>query len=777
MNTDPGAKWLHRQSESTPGYDTISAATIILAHSCNNRKSYRPVTIELEGTLDRITYQSDDDGYTVGRLTPRGKRYQVTVVGKLLGVRPGETLLLNGDWQEHRDHGKQFLVNGYRTLMPGTIDGIKRYLGSGLIKGVGAATAQKITDTFGKYTLDVLDNAPERLAEVPGLGRKKAKLIAAAWQAQQRIKEVMILLQDFGLSASIAVRIYKQYGDDSLQVVREQPYRLADEVYGIGFLTADKIAAGLGIAADDPRRIGAGLRHALGTATEDGHCFLPANELIYRAATLLDVDQALVNACLADPLVAGEVEFVHAEPYAALPQALTPATIVYLKPLAMAETGVAAALNRLAREPSPMADFYRDARWPSVFAYLAERRDISLSPRQQDAVRTALCTKLSVLTGGPGTGKTTCLRALVMLLQARGYRPLLASPTGRAAKRLAEATGAEARTIHRLLEYAPGGGGQFRRNADWPLECDLLVIDEVSMLDILLANHLLKAIPPQAHVLLVGDADQLPSVGPGRLLSDLLASGAVTSVHLDTIFRQAAGSGIAAAAEKINAGALPQLSGQSDLFFFKAVEPEHCAELVVELVAERIPRRFGYDPRREIQVLAPTHKGAAGVANLNRLLQAALNPPHAVKPEKQFGSQTFRVGDRVIQQRNNYELDVYNGDIGVVQTIDQGEQLLSVRFEDGRDVAYDFAILDELTLAYALSVHKSQGGEYPVVVLPLLMQQRAMLQRNLLYTGITRAKRLAVLVGDRRALATAVAEQRAHERYSGLAERLGLKQR
>ncbi|NTU82174.1 MAG: ATP-dependent RecD-like DNA helicase [Chloroflexales bacterium] len=720
----------------------------------------------IEGTLERITYQSDDDGYMVGRLTPKGRGYQVTVVGKLVGVRPGETLLLEGEWQEHRDHGRQFAVATYRTLMPATIDGIRRYLGSGLIKGIGPATAKKITDTFGKYTLDVIEREPDRLAEVPGLGRKKVELIKAAWREQQRIKEVMLFLQDVGLPTGLAVRIYKQYGDAAIGVVRDEPYRLADEVYGIGFLTADKIAAALGITPDDPRRVAAGLRHTLGAATDDGHCYLPAAELVRKAAAILGVGEALVSEVLATPGLAGEIESELSSP------ALGSSSPVYLRPLAMAETGVAGAILRLLRAPSEMAGFYRQARWSQVFAHLAEKRAITLADRQQDAVRMALTEKVSILTGGPGTGKTMSLRTVVTLAQARGYSVLLTSPTGRAARRLSEATGAEAKTIHRLLEYAPGGGGSFRRNADWPLACDLLVVDEVSMLDVLLANQLLKAVPAHAHLLLVGDADQLPSVGPGRVLRDLLESGVVPSVHLDTIFRQAAGSGIAHNARRINQGVPPELQGLEDFFFFPAPDAEACAARVIELVAERIPARFGLDPRRDIQVLSPTHKGAAGVASLNRLLQEALNPSAADKPEKSYGASLFRLGDRVIQQRNNYELDVYNGDIGVVAAIDHVEQSLRVRFEDGREVAFDFAILDELALAYALSVHKSQGGEYPAVVLPLLMQHGGMLQRNLLYTAVTRARGLAVLAGDRRAIAAAVATESAQRRYTGLEARL-----
>jgi exodeoxyribonuclease V alpha subunit len=743
----------------------------------------------LEGTLERITFHSAEDGYTVARLMPHGKSYLVTIVGKLLGVRPGETLALEGEWQEHREHGRQFLVTSYRTLMPATIDGIKRYLGSGLIKGIGPATAKKITETFGKYTLEVLEREPDRLVEVPGLGRKKVELIKQAWREQQQIKEVMLFLQELGLPTGLAVKIYKQYGDEAMALVREQPYRLADEVYGIGFLTADQIASGLGIPHDDPRRIGAGLRYTLSQATEDGHCYLPADELISRAAALLGVTEVQAEAVLNDPVLAGEIEIVsnwlekatkssradtseRNELTHSATHPLTDSSSVYLKPLAMAEQGVASAIMRLMRAPSAISGFYRAANWPRVFDHLAERRAINLAERQQQAVQMALTEKVSVLTGGPGTGKTVSLRTVVDLLRVRGYKPLLASPTGRAAKRLAEATAAEASTIHRLLEYSPQNGPHFRRNAEWPLECDLLVIDEVSMLDILLANHLLKAVPLHAHVLLVGDADQLPSVGPGSVLRDLLRSGVVPSVHLDVIFRQAAGSGIALNARRINQGELPEFKDYDDFFFFGASEPERCAALTVELVVERIARRFGFDPRRDVQVLSPMHKGAAGVANLNRLLQEALNPPGQGKAERGYGSVVFRVGDRVLQQRNNYDLDVYNGDVGVVAAIDELEQSLTVRFDDDREVAYDWSQLDELTLAYALSVHKSQGGEYPVIVLPVLMQHYALLQRNLLYTAVTRARQLVVLVGDRKAVAVAVGNARVQERYTGLVERL-----
>ncbi|MCX7860234.1 MAG: ATP-dependent RecD-like DNA helicase [Chloroflexus sp.] len=720
---------------------------------------------QLDGILERITFQSESDGYTVAQLRPTGKRHTVTIVGKLLGVQPGEQLILEGEWRDHPTHGRQFSVQRYHSRLPATIDGIRRYLGSGLIKGVGPATAKRITETFGKYTLDVLEREPERLREVPGLGRKKAELIAEAWRAQQRIKDLMLLLQDLGLLTGVAVRIYKHYGDDALRVVQQEPYRLADEVDGVGFRTADAIAAGLGIARDDPRRIAAGLRFALGQASDDGHCYLPRRELVERAASLLTVTAEQVQAALAELLAAGQL-WRDTIVTAATPEQQP----IYLPPLAFAEIGVANAIRRLLAQRSALAAHYAPSRWELVFAHLAERRGIDLSPQQRDAVRTALTSPVMLLTGGPGTGKTTSLRALVLLLRARGYRPLLAAPTGRAARRLSEATGIEARTIHRLLEYGPDGS--FRRNAENPLDCDLLVIDEASMLDIVLANQLLKATPPGAHLVIVGDADQLPSVGPGRVLGDLIESGIVPRVHLDAIFRQAAGSGIAANARRINEGLLPVWGGHDDFYFFAAETPERCAELTVELVVERIPRRFGYDPRRDIQVLSPTHKGIAGVAALNAALQAALNPPRPGVAEYRSGATIFRVGDRVIQQRNDYDRDVYNGDTGEVIAINAEEQTVVVRFEDGRAIRYSGLDLDDLALAYALSVHKSQGSEYPVVVLPLLMQHQPLLQRNLLYTAVTRARRLVVIIGDRRAIAAAVAAAEVERRYTGLGVRL-----
>jgi exodeoxyribonuclease V alpha subunit len=716
----------------------------------------------LEAILERITYQSEQNGYTVARVTPRGKNYLVTVVGKLLGVQVGESLELEGRWVDHPEHGRQFEVERYRNILPATVEGIRRYLGSGLIKGVGPVTAKRIAETFGAYTLHVIDNEPQRLREVPGLGPKRVERIIRAWEEQQQIKAIMLFLQELQISPGLAVRIYKQYGEQSLSIVQTTPYRLADDVYGIGFLTADRIAEAMGIPHDSPQRIGAGLRYTLSQASDDGHCYLPWEALVAQGAKLLEVDERDVAATLEAIVITREV---HIESWDGQ-------RLVYLLPFARAERGVAERIHDLLRGPSAIAPFFREANWPRVFAFLAEKRGIELTAKQREAVQMALTNKVSVLTGGPGTGKTTSLRTVIMALEQRGEKFLLASPTGRAAKRLSEATGAPAMTIHRLLEFSPIGGSHFKHNDENPLDTAMVIVDEVSMLDILLANNLLKAIPRSAHLLLVGDADQLPSVGPGRVLRDCLESMAVPSVHLDEIFRQAAGSAIIDNAHRINAGEFPLTRDMADFFFFPRPEAEPCAELVVELVAERIPRRFGLDPTRDIQVLSPTHRGPAGVANLNTLLQAALNPPDRGRAEHRMGATTFRVGDRVLQLRNNYDLEVYNGDIGEVVTIDPVEQLLSVRYDGERDVAYDFGLLDELTLAYAISVHKAQGAEYPCVVVPMLTQHYTLLQRNLLYTAVTRARSLVVLLGDKRAIAIAVKNNRVEERYTGLARRL-----
>ncbi|MDQ5853283.1 MAG: ATP-dependent RecD-like DNA helicase, partial [Chloroflexota bacterium] len=710
------------------------------------------------------TFHNAETGYTVARVQPSGRRHLVTVVGKLVGVQVGEALRLEGEWTSHPEHGRQFAASAWQAVLPADAEGIRKYLGSGLIKGIGPVMAQRIVDTFSAETLRVIESHPQRLNEVPGVGRKKVDAIIRAWNEQQGIKALMTLLQGHGITPTLAVRIYRQYGEAAMSILEQSPYRLADEVYGVGFFTADQIAQQQGVRHDDAFRIGAGLRHVLSEAAADGHCYLPAEVLVERAVTLLEVDTALVEATLRNIDAAGEVQVEEVDGL----------RLIYLLPFYRAELGVANSIRAIQITPSAIAPIFKRLDWERVWDRLGHQHGQNPTEKQREAIRTALTTKLGVLTGGPGTGKTTTLRTVIDLLDAHRCRYVLASPTGRAAKRLSEATGAEAKTIHRLLEYSPVGDVRFKRNRDNPLDADMVVVDEASMLDIFLCNDLLKAVPPNAHVLFVGDVDQLPSVGPGNVLRDLIESWAVPAVHLDVIFRQAEGSGIISNAHCINAGELPRMEGLDDFFFFPRPDPEACAAMVVELVVERIPRRFGID-RRSIQVLSPTHRGPAGVQALNKALQAAINPPHPGRPERTWGDTTFRVGDRVMQVRNNYDLDVYNGDVGEITAVDREQQTLAVRYDElsgPRAVIYDWAFLDELQLAYATSIHKAQGAEYPVVVVPLLRQHTILLQRNLLYTAVTRAKQVVVLVGDRSAIKRAVDNNEVAVRYTGLQRRL-----
>ncbi|MBA3945156.1 MAG: ATP-dependent RecD-like DNA helicase [Herpetosiphonaceae bacterium] len=718
----------------------------------------------LTGSLERITFHNPDTGYTVARLQLPGKKQLVTVVGKFMGVQVGETLQLDGDWTAHPSHGRQFQANHWESVLPADIDGIRKYLGSGLIKGIGPVMAQRIVDVFGAETLQVIESRPRKLYEVPGIGRKRIDDIVQAWHEQRDIKALMALLQTYEITPVLAIRIYRAYGERALEVVQQTPYRLSDEIFGIDFESADQIAQTQGVRHDDPWRVGAGLRHVLTLALSDGHCYLPLEELVPRAAKLLQVGEERVRAVLAEIDVAGEIQLDEVD---GVP-------MIYLLPFYRAELGVANAIRAIQFTPSAIAQRFRNLDWQAEWQRIQQAQGIELTSKQQEAIKTVLTTKLCVLTGGPGTGKTQTTRTIIDLLNRQRCRYVLASPTGRAAKRLSEASGAEAKTIHRLLEYSPATESHFRRDRDNPLLADMVVIDEASMLDILLCNNLLKAVPPEAHVLFVGDADQLPSVGPGNVLRDLIDSWAVPTVHLDVIFRQAADSGIITSAHKINHGQVPALRGQADFFFFPRPTPELSAEMVVELVAERIPRRFGID-RQAIQVLVPMHRGPAGVQALNGQLQAALNPSHPDRPEKSWGTMTLRVGDRVMQVRNNYDLDVYNGDVGEVVAVDREAQTLTVRYDEvagARLVVYEWSALDELQLAYAMSIHKSQGAEYPVVVLPLVQQHWALLQRNLLYTAVTRAKSLVVLVGEERAIVHAVHNHTVDARFTGLGRRL-----
>ncbi|WP_030958333.1 ATP-dependent RecD-like DNA helicase [Streptomyces sp. NRRL S-378] len=727
----------------------------------------------VEGVLERITYANEESGYTVARVdTGRGSGDLLTVVGSLLGAQPGESLRMEGRWGSHPQYGKQFTVENYRTVLPATIQGIRRYLGSGLIKGIGPRIADRIVEHFGTDTLDVIESEPKRLVEVPGLGPKRTKLIGAAWEEQKAIKEVMVFLQGVGVSTSIAVRIYKKYGDASISVVNNQPYRLAADVWGIGFLTADRIAQAVGIPHDSPERVKAGLQYALSQSTDQGHCFLPEEKLIADGVKLLQVDTGLVIECLAE--LAADPEGVVREPVPDPQGGPDPLTAVYLVPFHRAELSLVGQVRRLLHAEDDRMPSFQDVDWDRALGWLAGRTGATLAPEQRDAVRLALTRKVAVLTGGPGCGKSFTVRSIVELARAKKAKVVLAAPTGRAAKRLSELTGAEASTVHRLLELKPGGDAAYDRER--PLDADLVVVDEASMLDLLLANKLVKAVAPGAHLLLVGDVDQLPSVGAGEVLRDLLAEGGpVPAVRLTRIFRQAQQSGVVTNAHRINTGLPPITDGLPDFFLFPEEDTEAAGVLAVDVAARRIPARFGLDPRRDVQVLAPMHRGPAGAGNLNGLLQQAMTPARPDLPEKRFGGRVFRVGDKVTQIRNNYEKGangVFNGTVGVVIGLDADEQRLTVRTEEDEEIGYEFSELDELAHAYAVTIHRSQGSEYPAVVIPVTTGAWMMLQRNLLYTAVTRAKKLVVLVGSRKALGQAVRTVSAGRRYTAVAPRL-----
>ena len=728
----------------------------------------------LDGVLERVTFANPETGYTIARIGPaHGGSDLVTVVGALLGAQVGESLRMRGRWASHPKYGRQFEVHSYTTVLPATTQGIQRYLGSGLIKGIGPVMAERMVAHFGVDIMHVIENSPGRLIEVEGLGPKRTAMITAAWAEQKAIKEVMVFLQGVGVSTSLAVRIYKKYRDDAISVVRDEPYRLAADVWGIGFKTADTIAAAVGIARDSPERIKAGLAYTLSEAADEGHCYLPAPNLLADAAKILEVPAELITPCL-DELAAAEGvirEDVPAGPGAA---PLVPA--VYLPPFLMAERALASALRRLLAARADRLAAFSTVDWDRALAWLRGlrgRAGAPLAPEQEEAVRLALTSRVAVLTGGPGCGKSFTVRSVVALARAKGAKVVLAAPTGRAAKRLAELTGHEAATIHRLLQLRPGGEPSF--DAATPLDADLVVVDETSMVDLILANKLVKAVPPGAHLLLVGDVDQLPSVGAGEVLRDLLTAGTLPVVRLTKIFRQAQQSGIVVNAHRINAGQPPGLTGFGDFFWFSCDEPEETAALVTDIVARRIPARFGLDPRRDVQVLCPMHRGPAGAGNLNLALQEALTPFAEGRPERRYGGRVFRVGDKVTQLRNNYEkgaAGVFNGTVGVVTGISLEDHALTVLTDEDEQVEYGFDELDELAHAYAVTIHRSQGSEYPAVVIPLTMGSWMMLQRNLLYTGVTRAKKLVVLAGSRRALAVAVRSKGSGRRHTALAHRL-----
>lgn len=716
----------------------------------------------LEGTLERLTFQNEENGYTVARVIPKGKSNEVTVVGTLTGVNIGELLHLEGIWTSHPQYGRQFEVRSFSVHYPATTEGLRKYLGSGLVRGVGPVTASRIVEYFGVTILDVIESTPHRLREVPGIGAHRVETITRAWEEQKQIKEIMMFLQGHGVSTSLAVRIYKKYGQDSIGVVRGNPYQLAREVFGIGFRTADKIARQMGIALSAPTRLQAGLLFTLSTLCDDGHCYATREQLLQEAVRLLEVEQSaceeqLVALIQQDDLIAEDTPEGQA---------------IYLPPFFMAERGVSSRLRRIQLSSRDRLSDFQSTDWERAFSWLAKQNPITLTELQKEAVRMALTNKVSILTGGPGTGKSTITGSIIKMIQSRRNSVLLAAPTGRAAKRLSEATGLEAKTIHRLLEFKPGGGSLFLKDQKNPLDADLIIIDETSMVDILLMNHLLNAIDQGSHLLLVGDVDQLPSVGPGNVLRDLIASEVIPVTRLQTIFRQAEDSFIIVNAHRINRGEMPIFSQNArDFFLFQEKDPQKAAAWVFDLVSKRIPDKFGFKPAGDIQVLSPMHRGAVGVGELNEKLQEGLNPPSPTKNDFRHGHRVFREGDRVMQIRNDYERQVFNGDMGWITAIDLEEGLVSIDF-DGRSVQAELAQLDELVHAYAVSIHKAQGSEFPVVVIPLLPQHYLMLQRNLLYTAVTRARKLVILVGTKQAIAMAVKNNRIASRNTRLACRL-----
>ncbi len=711
----------------------------------------------LEGVLERVTFASEETGWSVIRLLLPDRRDPVAAVGYLPGVQPGENLRLHGRWVHDRRYGEQFQVESYVTVAPSTLPGIERYLGSGLIRGVGKVMAARLVERFGLDTLDILDRHPERLQEVEGIGRRKREQIVEAWAEQRSIREVMLFLQSHGVTTAFAFKIQRRYGDMAIALIKENPYRLAADIPGIGFKTADRIASALGTPPDSPKRASAGVLHTLGEAADEGHLFLPREELESRAASMLQVGEELARDAVAELSRQGSVvleDDVEGRP-------------VYLARFCEAERRSADRLRGLLAAPSSAPPVVPDR----AVEWFEKREGIRLAEPQREAVRRAMTGRVMVVTGGPGTGKTTIVNAIVKILERKGTRILLCAPTGRAAKRMEETTGREAKTIHRLLEYNPGRQ-LFERGGRFPLEADLVVVDEVSMVDALLFDALLDAVPRGCRMILVGDVDQLPSVGPGNVLRDLIRSGAVDVVVLEEIFRQARESLIIVNAHRINRGEMPHLSAvegkESDFFMIQQEEPLEILKIIKELIAERIPARYGVDAVDDIQVLTPMHRGELGATNLNAELQALLNPGGEAVSR---GSRSFRVGDKVMQIRNNYDLGVFNGDLGRVVSVDHGERQVAVRFEERR-VIYDLSDLDELVLGYACSIHKAQGSEYPVVVMPLHTQHYALLQRNLVYTGITRGRRLVVVVGTARAVAIAVKNNRVRHRYTRLAERL-----
>jgi exodeoxyribonuclease V alpha subunit len=721
---------------------------------------------DLQGQIERITYTNEENGYTVAKVKIYGRNDLVTVVGNILSPTPGEVIKMKGEWVNNSKYGEQFKVVHYKSLVPASVSGIQKYLGSGLIKGIGPVMAKQIVKKFGENTLEVIEHDIQKLSEVDGIGEKRIDMIENAWAAQKEIREVMLFLQSHGVSSGYATKIFKQYKYQSIEVVKENPYRLATDIFGIGFITADKIAEKLGIAKNSELRAEAGILYVLNQLSDDGHVYYPYELLIKKCQEILEVDRDVIIKALGT--ISLDKRIVIEDLNQDINEFKENNKAVYLAKYHFSETSIANKVKALINTPK----LIRKIDSEKAIEWVQKQLSITLAEKQKEAIKSAIENKVMVITGGPGTGKTTIINAVLKIFSRIGVQILLAAPTGRAAKRMGEVTGHEAKTIHRMLKYSIKGGG-FEKNEENPLDCDLLIVDEASMIDTILMHHLLKAVPKQATFILVGDVNQLPSVGAGNVLKDIINSQAVPVVELNEIFRQAQESLIIVNAHKINNGIMPSLrsAGEKieDFYFIEKEDPEEVLKLILELTTERIPKRFKFDPIDDIQVLTPMHRGVVGASNLNITLQQVLNPREDGITR---GGKNFRINDKVMQIRNNYDKEVFNGDIGRILNIDTESQEVTISF-DGRIVAYDYPDLDEVVLAYAASVHKSQGSEYPAVVIPILTQHYMLLQRNLIYTGVTRGKKLVVIIGTKKALAIGVKNNKTAKRYTYLRYRLG----